>query len=54
MNVNENLAIDGDVLVSAISVGQIIQGEDYRSVGRVFKWHNASCDLAVLSFVEDI
>lgn len=54
MDIDKDFAVDSDVLVSAIPVGQVIQGEDHGSVGRVLEGHYASSDPTILDLIKDI
>ena len=54
VDIDVRLSIDSDVWIAIGSVGQVIEGEDYGAIGRVFKGHNAGGDMAILDLVEDI
>ena len=54
VNVDICLAVDGDVRVAVGPIGQIIQSEDYGSIGRVLKGHNAGLYLATLDLIKDV
>lgn len=54
MNADKDLPVDSHVLVSAMSVGQIIQSEDYGSIGGILKRHNPRRGETVLGHFEDV
>ena len=54
VHINVDLTIDGDVRIPVGSVSEVIESEDYRSIGRVLKGNHARCHMAVLNLVEYI
>lgn len=54
MHINVDFAVDFDVGVLCVAICQVVESEDDRAIGRVFKGDDAEDCAAVLDFVKHV